>query len=98
MNEGGLGIRSLADMCSAFAMKCWWNLRSVNSLWAKYMLNKYASKCHVSKFQKSIMSSSTWCRIFAVKSMAENYIQWIVADGISFGMIGGLITFELLLG
>ncbi|XP_042051501.1 uncharacterized protein LOC121796786 [Salvia splendens] len=34
-NEGGLGIRSLADSVEAFSLKMWWRFREQDSLWAR---------------------------------------------------------------
>lgn len=39
-DEGGLGIRSLADSMEAFSIKMWWRFREQESLWAQYMFHK----------------------------------------------------------
>lgn len=40
VNEGGLNIRSLKDMCSEFAAKLWFKFREMNSLWANFLYIK----------------------------------------------------------
>lgn len=36
IQESGLGIRSIEDISTAFAMKAWWNFRAAHSLWAEF--------------------------------------------------------------
>ncbi|KAL0293865.1 UNVERIFIED_CONTAM: hypothetical protein Sangu_3229700 [Sesamum angustifolium] len=40
-DEGGLGIRNLRDVVSAFSYKLWWRLRLNNSLWSTFTISKY---------------------------------------------------------
>lgn len=40
VKEGGIGLRSISDVIKAFSIKLWWNLRTSNSLWGRYMHQK----------------------------------------------------------
>lgn len=40
-NEGGVGIRHLAETFQAIQLKQWWVFRSNNTLWCKFLLAKY---------------------------------------------------------
>lgn len=44
--EGGIEIRSLQVINTAFGMKLWWHFKSSLSLWSNFMKCKYAFKCH----------------------------------------------------
>lgn len=48
MAEGGLGIRGLSEVQLAMHMKLAWRLMSMDSLWSRFFLVKYARQCHVS--------------------------------------------------
>nr|XP_027096084.1 uncharacterized protein LOC113715980 [Coffea arabica] len=78
--EGGLGFRSFADMCSAFACKLWWRLRKNESLWASFMHAKYVRGKH--PIQVTVARPSpTWRRLEGIRRVAENHIRWCVGRG-----------------
>ena len=81
VEEGGLGIISFSNMCKAFAIKNWWNIGSTNSLWAKFMRNKYAHKVHPSECKQSCGVFATWRRILVVHKEAERHIRWVIGRG-----------------
>ena len=58
--EGGIGLRKFEDICSAFAVKSWWNLRTSDSLWSSFMRQKYCSKLHPSECIQSATVSTSW--------------------------------------
>ncbi|XP_071906019.1 uncharacterized protein [Coffea arabica] len=47
--EGGLGFRFFEDMCSTFACKFWWRLRTNDSIWATFVHQKYVKGVHPTK-------------------------------------------------
>ncbi|XP_071902709.1 uncharacterized protein [Coffea arabica] len=44
--KGGLGVRSLNDMVTAFSYKLWWRLRQQGSIWSDFMYSKYIGDHH----------------------------------------------------
>lgn len=47
LEEGGIGIRSLHHIVGALFGKLWWNFRTAtNSLWSRFIWNKYCKKLH----------------------------------------------------
>lgn len=80
MNEGGIGIRRLDDMNTAFAMKLWWQFCTSNSLWAKFMKMKYCFNSHATDNSKKICTT-TWQRIFKVRDLAESHMKWVIGRG-----------------
>ena len=79
--EGGLGIRRIADMVTAFSMKLWCNLRSSNSLWSCFMMKKYCPKSHLLDCSYKSGSSCVWQRMMRVKDITEGGLQWVVGEG-----------------
>ncbi|KAH0698662.1 hypothetical protein KY284_012877 [Solanum tuberosum] len=44
--EGGVAFRRIHDICVAFTVKQWWNLRARESLWGDFILAKYCQRIH----------------------------------------------------
>lgn len=44
VSEGGVGVRSLGDICTAFSCKLWVRFREQQSLWAKSLKDIYCKK------------------------------------------------------
>lgn len=40
-DKGGLGFRKVQDVSMPLFCKMWWNFRTKNSIWSRYILNKY---------------------------------------------------------
>ena len=46
-DEGGVGMRSLKDICMAFQFKLWWIFRNKQTLWGDFMKAKYCQRSNV---------------------------------------------------
>ncbi|XP_060201962.1 uncharacterized protein LOC132630398 [Lycium barbarum] len=79
--EGGVGFRCLRDVSEAFIAKQWWNLRTKESMWKKYMMAKYCSRVN-SIIKKSVgLQSQTWRALGKVKHQVEDNIVWQIGQG-----------------
>ncbi|XP_042065480.1 uncharacterized protein LOC121808994 [Salvia splendens] len=84
-DEGGLGIRSLADSVEAFSIKMWWRFREHDSLWAQYMYQKYCSISFPLVAYMSNRFSPMWRRLFKVGDLCREQVRWVVGNrNISF--------------
>ncbi|XP_047943058.1 uncharacterized protein LOC125189874 [Salvia hispanica] len=84
-DEGGLGIRSLADSIEAFSLKLWWRFREQNSLWAQYLFQKYCSISFPLVIYRSNRFSPMWRRLFKVGDICREHVRWVLGNGnISF--------------
>ncbi|PKU62975.1 Putative ribonuclease H protein [Dendrobium catenatum] len=80
-DEGKLGFKTLSDMARCFSFKLWFNMRSNNSLWSKFMIKKYCVGKHpLNGFFKN-GDSNIWKRLCAIKWEVENFIQWGLGCG-----------------
>ncbi|VFQ85715.1 unnamed protein product [Cuscuta campestris] len=68
--EGGLGIRNLEDIQKASALKLWWKSLTGNSLWARFMKNKYARE---GTFEAKIYDSASWKRICRISPIGLQF-------------------------
>ncbi|XP_042056286.1 uncharacterized protein LOC121800861 [Salvia splendens] len=85
IEEGGVGIRNLADVIEAFSIKMWWRFREQRSLWARYMHQKYCSKSFPLVTYRSNRFSLMWRRLFKVGSLCREQVRWVLGNGeISF--------------
>ncbi|XP_070034617.1 uncharacterized protein [Nicotiana tomentosiformis] len=44
MNEGGLGFRTIEDICKSMEYKQWWHFISTQSLWSSFLKAKYCQR------------------------------------------------------
>lgn len=77
-DEGGLGIRNLADSVMAFSLKLWWRFRNQESLWARYMFQKYCSKSFPMVLYRSNRFSPMWRKLFMVGELCREQVRWVV--------------------
>ncbi|XP_042056303.1 uncharacterized protein LOC121800878 [Salvia splendens] len=80
-DERGLGIRSLADSVEAFSIKMWWCFREQDSLWARYMFQKYCSISFPIVMYRSNRFSPMWRRLFKVGNICPEQVRWVLGDG-----------------
>src|SRR4051812_48243924 len=78
--RGGLGLRNFRDLSKAFGVKLWWRFRSQNSLWSKYLMQRYARNIHPTDIHVQ-KGSTIWRRMLKSKPMAEHHIRWLVGRG-----------------
>ncbi|KAL0448794.1 UNVERIFIED_CONTAM: hypothetical protein Slati_1435800 [Sesamum latifolium] len=85
IEEGGLGIRNLRDMVTAFSYKLWWRVRLNNSLWSRFTISKYCQEYSPSISKLFATDSSIWKRMCGIRTDAQSNIFWSLGDGtISF--------------
>ena len=62
-DEGGLNLRCMFDLSSAYAINLWWKFSNSNSLWSRFMHGKY-KKFKAQNFKGSTsVSSQVWRRM-----------------------------------
>ncbi|XP_019260714.1 PREDICTED: uncharacterized protein LOC109238688 [Nicotiana attenuata] len=44
MNEGGIGFKTIEDICKSMEYKQWWHFRSTQSLWSNFLKAKYCQR------------------------------------------------------
>src|SRR5438270_446748 len=80
-DEGGLGLRDIGDISKSYALKLWWRFREKNTLWAKFLAQKYCSKKHPVDCVTTSSSSNIWKRMLKYNDKAESHITWLVGNG-----------------
>ncbi|CAA0840379.1 Unknown protein, partial [Striga hermonthica] len=81
--EGGLGIRRLRDIVTAFSYKLWWRFREGKSLWAQYLRGNYCPRranhpCWVTAVSHD---SRQWRRLTRVGRRSQDHIFWALGEG-----------------
>ncbi|KAL0294569.1 UNVERIFIED_CONTAM: hypothetical protein Sradi_6879600 [Sesamum radiatum] len=79
--EGGLGIRNLRDMVTAFSYKLWWRVRLNNSLWSQFTISKYCQGFSPSISKLFDTDSSIWKRMCTIRTEVQANIFWSLGDG-----------------
>ncbi|XP_051121670.1 uncharacterized protein LOC127245071 [Andrographis paniculata] len=82
--EGGLGIRRLADTVRAFSFKLWWRLRDGSSLWARALQQKYFRNSFPGLAPCRSYDSPVWKRLCQVRDEAQTQITWNLGRGDCF--------------
>src|SRR4051812_16813326 len=80
-NEGGVGIRRIDDVVSAYAMKLWWRFRQNNNLWSNYMHDKFCAILHPIDCKIKPGISNLWKRLLEAREKTEPNILWLVGKG-----------------
>ncbi|KAH6767468.1 hypothetical protein C2S52_018451 [Perilla frutescens var. hirtella] len=76
VSEGGLGIRRFEDLITAFSWKLWWRFRARDSLWARYMRQKYCGLSHPERVPLRKSDTRVWRRLVRVGMQAQEHIRW----------------------
>ncbi|XP_060198361.1 uncharacterized protein LOC132627183 [Lycium barbarum] len=79
--EGGAKLRKIQDTCNAFTTKQWWNLRTGQSLWKEFMLNKYCQRIHLVVKRWYSGNSHSWNAMCKIKRKMDNHILWKIGKG-----------------
>ncbi|KAL0430780.1 UNVERIFIED_CONTAM: hypothetical protein Sradi_0704000 [Sesamum radiatum] len=79
--KGGLGIRNLRDMVTAFSYKLWWRVRLNNSLWSQFTISKYCQGFSPSISKLFATDSSIWKRMCTIRTEVQTNIFWSLGDG-----------------
>ncbi|KAL0387618.1 UNVERIFIED_CONTAM: hypothetical protein Sradi_2643600 [Sesamum radiatum] len=81
VEEGGLGVRSLADYVRAFSMKLWWRFRGKSSLWLEYLHGRYCRNLDPTIVPYNRNHSSVWHRLCRIRDVAEPVFFWTLGEG-----------------
>lgn len=79
--EGGLGIRRFDEMVEAFGIKLWVRFREQNSLWARFMMQKYCRISAPSRAPSNGKQSLTWKRMAKAGNQVHRQILWTLGNG-----------------
>ncbi|XP_070036962.1 uncharacterized mitochondrial protein AtMg00310-like [Nicotiana tomentosiformis] len=79
--EGGLGFRSMMDICESFAIKKWRRFRTCQSLWADFLMAKYCSRQHPCEKKWSKRQSHAWKKLLQARDREEENIVWNINKG-----------------
>lgn len=80
-SEGGLGIKRIKDIAKATAVKMLWNFIQGDTLWGKWMHNKY---CKNDNFWTALINnnaSNTWKLILRAREWCKGMIDRKIATG-----------------
>ncbi|KAL7156192.1 hypothetical protein ABFS83_03G126900 [Erythranthe nasuta] len=66
VGEGGLGLRRLTDVIDAFTYKLWFRFLAPDSLWARFLRNKYCRNWFPGSSIVSSLYSTVWKRMCRV--------------------------------
>ncbi|XP_059289936.1 uncharacterized protein LOC132043485 [Lycium ferocissimum] len=79
--EGGVGFRSIQDMCLTASAKVWWNFRTRPSLLRDFMEAKYCPRAHPVSKKWAPGQSHKWKRMVEIRRYCEHNINWKVGKG-----------------
>lgn len=74
--EGGIGIRSMIEISDALAMKRWWRIRTIPSLWSQFLKAKYRSRCHPVGRKNASNISHIWRHVLHIRNKIEVNMLW----------------------
>ncbi|XP_019265849.1 PREDICTED: uncharacterized protein LOC109243378 [Nicotiana attenuata] len=83
VNEGGIGFKSIAEVCKAMEFKQWWRFRTNDSLWSSFLKAKNCQRSHPIKRKWESRQSQAWKRMMYNKKDAEKAIIWRLHSGSS---------------
>lgn len=81
LQEGGLGVRSLKDICEAFSYKLWFRFRDQNSLWADCIQVKYCRNVYPGDARHKNTDSLIWKRMLHSSTEAQLPCYWKLGQG-----------------
>ncbi|XP_012857061.1 PREDICTED: uncharacterized protein LOC105976337 [Erythranthe guttata] len=81
ISEGGLGLRRLTDVIDAFTYKLWFRFRAQDSLWARFLRNKYCRNRFPGSSVVSSLYSTVWKRMCRVRERVQAQIFWRIGPG-----------------
>ncbi|XP_075074722.1 uncharacterized protein LOC142162286 [Nicotiana tabacum] len=81
IEEGGVGFKSLHDICNTFLVKRWWRLRTEDTLWAKFMEAKYCIRSNIMSRGISPTDFMAWKHLVKIRDKVEVNIMWKIYEG-----------------
>ncbi|KAL3377125.1 hypothetical protein AABB24_003503 [Solanum stoloniferum] len=79
--EGGLGFKSLIDICHTFSAKRWWRLRTEPSLWSLFLKAKYCQRSNPNSKVIATKDSMAWKDLLCTRDKMEQHIIWKINSG-----------------
>lgn len=79
--EGGLNVRKFEDLQTTFLMKAWFWFREGNSIWARFMNEKYCKNAHPSTVREKQSDSAMWKEMLRNRESTEENISWGIRGG-----------------
>jgi exonuclease III len=79
--EVGFGIRNLKDLSSTCHLKLFWRFLSADSLWARWMQNKYVNKGNFWNLLPKNNQSNTWKHILKCRDIGRSLLDRNFKDG-----------------
>ncbi|GAA0161537.1 hypothetical protein LIER_43571 [Lithospermum erythrorhizon] len=71
----------MADIHNTFMLKSWLRLRAGDSLWSRFMLDKYCTKYHPKVATVHPSHSRVWKNLIKVRDEVEALIHWQLGQG-----------------
>lgn len=84
--EGGLGVRIIDEVTKAMAIKLLWNYINGDTLWAKWMQNKYCKKANFYTVSMENNVSYTWKTLLRARQWCKVYMDRKIVNGDSTNM------------
>lgn len=81
-SDGGINIRSLSDMCEAFACKLWFSFRAQSSIWAEFLLHRYCKGKDPTVTIIYVSDSPSWKKMIQIRAKAQALIFWKLGEGV----------------
>ncbi|XP_012833982.1 PREDICTED: uncharacterized protein LOC105954839 [Erythranthe guttata] len=81
VGEGGLGLRRLTDVIDTFTYKLWFRFRAQNSVWARFLRNKYCPNRFPGSSVVSSLYSTVWKHMCRVRERVQDQIFWRIGPG-----------------
>ncbi|XP_004248595.1 uncharacterized protein [Solanum lycopersicum] len=82
-SEGGIGVRLLEDVCTAFQYMQWWDFRTKNSLWSQFLKAKYCQRANPLAKKYDSGDSLVWRYLTRNRLKVESLIKWQIHSGTS---------------
>ncbi|KAK1270073.1 hypothetical protein QJS04_geneDACA019694 [Acorus gramineus] len=82
LEEGGLGIKSIHDWSVGSIGVHFWELANKNqSMWAKWMRQRYLRKDNIWRVSAHMGCSSTWSSILQARDWIQPKVQYLIFEG-----------------
>ncbi|XP_055830840.1 uncharacterized protein LOC129899857 [Solanum dulcamara] len=81
VEEGGIGMKNIQDVCLALQYKQWWTFRSKKTLWGEFLKANYCQRAHPVINKWNTCQSLMWKHMVANKMNIEPHINWHINSG-----------------
>ncbi|XP_060195103.1 uncharacterized protein LOC132624322 [Lycium barbarum] len=80
-DEGSIGVTSLQEIAESFSAKLWWTFRTAESLWTKFMKDKYSMRIHPMARKWNYTHSHTWRKLMKIRDKVDHLLHWKINKG-----------------